>query len=331
MKTLYWWLILLAVTIAYPLLLGGMSPYQSTVLILIGIYVILAMSLDLLVGYSGQISLGHAAFFAIGAYTSGILCARYAAEPIVALFLGMCFSGAISWIIGWSVLSLRGYYLAMATLGLTVITHTLIVGLQSLTGGASGLADIPSFRLAGFEFTNHVHYYYFVWVVVLLVLGACLTLVNSPFGRTLNAIHSDETAAATVGVDCAKYKVSIFVVSNMFAALAGSLYAHHMSFIAPDDFSVFTSIHILIMIYLGGVGTILGPAIGAVFLKLLPELTYRFHDYELLGNGAILILVLVFMPHGIYGALRAGGKRIKDKCFKRRLSEGQRLLDTNNG
>jgi branched-chain amino acid transport system permease protein len=157
-KTLYWWLILVAITIAYPLFLGDMSPYQSTVLVLIGIYIILAMSLDLLVGYAGQISLGHAAFFAIGAYTSGILCAHYAAEPIVALLFGMCFSGAISWVIGWSVLSLRGYYLAMATLGLTVITHTLIVGLQSLTGGASGLADIPSFRLAGFDFTNHVHY-----------------------------------------------------------------------------------------------------------------------------------------------------------------------------
>jgi branched-chain amino acid transport system permease protein len=160
--------------------------------------------------------------------------------------------------------------------------------------------------------------------MVLLVLGACLTLVNSPFGRTLNAIHSDETAAATVGVNCAKYKVSVFMVSNMFAALAGSLYAHHMSFIAPDDFNVLTSIHILIMVYLGGVGTVFGPAIGAIFLKILPELTYRFHDYELLGNGAILILVLVFMPHGIYGALMAGGKIIRDKCFKQRLTKGQK-------
>ncbi len=315
MRTLgrYWWIILLLFIALYPPTLGGMSAYKSGILIFVGIYIILAVSLDLLMGFAGQISVGHAAFFAIGAYVSGILTAKYGASPVLALIAGMALSGAVAWAVGRPVLALKEYYLAMATLALNEIIVTLIIGLQWLTGGASGLRDVPAFSVPGFSFDNHVHYYYFVWAMVLLVVASSLAVARSPFGRTLIAIHSDETAAKTFGIDCAKYKVRAYVLSACYASLAGSLFAHYMGFLAPDDFGVMTSINILVMLYLGGIGTIYGPALGAVFLKLLPEVTYQFQDYELLMNGIILIMVLVFMPKGLFGIFSG----IKDRVFAR--------------
>ncbi len=299
----FWWLAVLLFIVLYPPTLGGMSPYRCGILIFVGIYIILAVSLDLLMGYAGQISVGHAAFFAIGAYVSGILTVRYGVTPLPAMIAGLALSGVVAWALGRPVLALKEYYLAMATLAFNEIVVTLITGMQWLTGGASGLRDIPAFSLLGFSFESHVRFYYFVWSMVVLVVLVSMAVVRSSFGRTLIAIHSDETAARSFGIDCARYKVHVYVLSAVFASLAGSLFAHYMSFIAPDDFGVLTSINILVMLFLGGIGTIIGPALGAVFLKLLPEVTYQFQDYEMLLNGIILIVVLLFMPRGLYGVL----------------------------
>ena len=313
--TARWGYVLILLFIAlFPITLGGGSPYKSGLLILVGIYVILAVSLDLLMGYAGQISVGQSAFFAVGAYVSGILTARHGFPPFPALLLGLAASAGIAWAMGRAVLALKEYYLAMATLALNEIIVTLIIGLQVLTGGASGLRDIPAFRIFGFGFENPIHYYYLVWFLVVLVILAGRVLAGSPFGRTLLAIHSDETAARTFGIDCARYKVRIYVFSAMLASLAGSLFAHYMGFIAPDDFGVLTSINILVMLFLGGIGTIFGPALGALFLKLLPEFTYQFQDYELLLNGVILIVVLVFFPRGLYGLLQG----LRDRLLPQR-------------
>jgi branched-chain amino acid transport system permease protein len=287
----------------FPVTLGKISPYYNTVLILVGIYVILAVSLDLLIGFAGQISVGHAAFYAIGAYTSGILTAKHGISPSVALICGLMVSGFVAWGIGRAVLRLKGYYLAMATLGLNAVTIKLITYLASVTGGASGLLNIPPFRIFGLTFQDHTYYYYCVWGAVILVISCCLALTKSPFGTALIAIHSDEEAASTLGIDCPKYKLHVFVISSMLAGVAGSLFAHFMGFIAPDDFDIFTSILILVMLFLGGVGTIYGAALGAAFLKLLPEVTYRFQNFELFFHGLILILVLIFMPKGLFGIL----------------------------
>jgi branched-chain amino acid transport system permease protein len=168
----FWWIIVLLFIVLYPPTFGGMSAYKSGILIFVGIYIILAVSLDLLIGFAGQISVGHAAFFAIGAYVSGILTAKYGASPVVALIAGMALSGAVAWAVGRPVLALKEYYLAMATLALNEIVVTLIIGLQWLTGGASGLRDVPAFSVPGFTFDNHIHYYYFVWAIVLLVVAS---------------------------------------------------------------------------------------------------------------------------------------------------------------
>ena len=296
-----WWLIIVALVAVYPLIGGGKTAYWSGILIFAGIYVILAVGLDLLMGYTGQISVGHAAFFAVGAYTSAVLTTKYACPPLLAMFVGALLSGAFAWLIGRPVLALKEYYLAMATLAFNEIVITLIIGFEGLTGGASGLRDIPSFSIFGFVLSNQAHYYYFVWTVVFLVIASAVAIIGSPFGRTLVAIHSDEVAARTFGVDCPKYKTRVFVLANVYASLAGSLFAHYLGFIAPDDFGVATSVNIMVMLFLGGIGTIYGPILGAIFLKLLPEITYAFQDYELLVNGLILIVVLVFMPKGLYG------------------------------
>lgn len=301
-KGLFLCFILLLIALC-PLTLGKISSYYNTVLILVGIYVILAVSLDLLVGFAGQISVGHAAFFAIGAYTSGILTARHDVSPFMALICGLITSGLVAWAIGGAVLRLKGYYLAMATLGLNAVIVKLITGFSSITGGASGLLGIPPFRIFGISFEDHFYYYYFVWGVVILVVVSCLALIKSPFGRALTAIHGDEEAASTLGIDCPRYKLHTFIISSLIAGLAGSLFSHYMGFVAPTDFDIFTSILLLVMLFLGGVGTIYGAALGAVFLKLLPEITYTFQDYELFAYGMILILVLIFLPKGILGVL----------------------------
>jgi branched-chain amino acid transport system permease protein len=298
-----WWLVFLLFIALFPVTLGRISPYYNTVLILVGIYVILAVSLDLLIGFAGQISVGHAAFFALGAYTSGILTARHSIAPPIALLGGLFVSGLVAWGIGRAVLRLKGYYLAMATLGLNAVIVKLITGFASITGGASGLLNIPPFQIFGLTLQDHTYYYYFVWAIVILVVLSCLGLANSPFGSALIAIHSDEEAASTLGIDCPKYKLHVFVISSMLAGVAGSLFAHFMGFIAPDDFDIFTSILVLVMLFLGGVGTIYGAALGAAFLKLLPEVTYRFQTYELFFHGLILVLVLIFMPRGLFGIL----------------------------
>jgi len=318
------WLILLLFIGLFPVTLGRISPYYNTVLILVGIYVILAVSLDLLIGFAGQISVGHAAFYAMGAYTSGILTAKHGIPPFVALLCGLLVSGLVAWGIGRAVLRLKGYYLAMATLGLNAVTVKLITCLASVTGGASGLLHIPPFRIFGLTFQDHAYYYYCVWGAVILVISCCLALAKSPFGTTLIAIHSDEEAASTLGIDCPKYKLHVFVISSMLAGVAGSLFAHFMGFIAPDDFDIFTSILILVMLFLGGVGTIYGAALGAAFLKLLPEVTYRFQNYELFFHGLILILVLIFMPRGLLGILT----HIKDLLFGAKYRSNPSLKGT---
>jgi branched-chain amino acid transport system permease protein len=311
-----WWLILVALVASYPLIGGGKTAYWSGILIFAGIYVILAVGLDLLMGYTGQISVGHAAFFAVGAYTSAVLTTKYACSPLLAMFVGVLLSGAVAWLIGRPVLALKEYYLAMATLAFNEIVITLIIGFEGLTGGASGLRDIPSFSMFGFVLSNQAHYYYFVWAVVFLVIGSAVAIINSPFGRTLVAIHSDEVAARTFGVDCPQYKTRVFVLANVYASIAGSLFAHYMGFIAPDDFGVATSVNIMVMLFLGGIGTIYGPILGAIFLKLLPEITFVFQDYDLLINGVILIVVLVFMPRGLYGIFRGVRDRVSARVDK---------------
>ncbi len=281
--------------------MGANSRYFVGVMILVGIYVLLAVGLDLLMGYTGQISVGHAAFFAIGAYATGIMTTKYEWGSLSALMLGVFLSSGIAWLIGRPVLALKEYYLAMATLAFNEIVVSLLTGLDWLTGGGTGLRDIPAFSIFGISLADTTHYYYMVLGIVVLIIFVSFKIVRSPYGITLTAIHSDEMAASHFGINCKTFKTQIFMLVAAYASIAGSLFSHYMGFIAPDDFGILTSVNLLVMIFLGGIGTIIGPALGALFLKLLPEITYSFHDYQLFIEGAILVIVLVFIPRGMFG------------------------------
>jgi branched-chain amino acid transport system permease protein len=273
--------------------------YYYTLLNFIGIHTLLVVGLNLLLGYAGQISLGHAAFFGLGAYTSGILTATTGLDPWLALVAGLAVSGAAAYLIGIPALKLRGYYLAMATLGFGIIIYIILNEADALTGGPSGLTGIPSLSLAGFAFNTPRRLYLLIWVILGLILYISANLVNSRTGRAIRALHDGEGAAESLGVDTFRLKLKIFVWSALYASLAGSLYAHTLNFIAPSSFGFMFSIKLVTMVVLGGMASIWGSLLGAATLTVLPELLTVFHDFEMVIFGAILMVIMIFLPRGL--------------------------------
>lgn len=289
------------------------SDYARSLFILIGIYSILALGLSLLMGYAGQISLGHAAFFGIGAYSSGILTAKYGVATLPAMLAGMIVTALIALFIGIPTLKLKEHFLALATVGFNVIVYILLLGMYEYTGGASGLTGIPKLSLFGFSLTGELSYYFFTWLAVLLVALISFNIVQSHAGRVLRGIHDSEIAALTQGIDVAKFKLQIFLLSAVFASLAGSLYAHYLNFLAPHTFFVTASIQFLVMVVVGGAQPVWGAIIGACIMTLLgegvrsvvPMLLDVGGEVEIVVYGLVLILVMMFMPRGLVPLLAA--------------------------
>jgi branched-chain amino acid transport system permease protein len=275
------------------------NDYYFTLLNIIGIHALLVVGLNLLLGYAGQISLGHAAFFGLGAYSSGILTATYGLDPWIALPVGLLVAGVSAFLVGVPALKLRGYYLAMATLGFGIIVYIIFNQTQELTGGPSGLSGIPSLSLAGFPLDSPDRLFLLIWPVLGVILLLSSNLVDSRLGRALRALHDSEAAAQSLGVDTARAKLLIFVWSALYAALAGSLYAHTLNFIAPSSFTFMFSIKLVTMVVVGGMASIWGSLLGAVVLTILPELLVVFHDYEIIIFGGILMVVMIFLPRGL--------------------------------
>ncbi len=273
--------------------------YYFTLLNIIGIHAILVVGLNLLLGYAGQISLGHAAFFGLGAYTSGILTATCGVNPWLALPAGLVVSGAAAFLVGVPALKLRGYYLAMATLGFGIIVYIIFNQTQELTGGPSGLSGIPSLSVAGFPLDTPDRIFLLIWPVLGVILLLSANLVDSRLGRALRALHDSEAAAQSLGVNTARAKMIIFVWSALYASLAGSLYAHTLNFIAPTSFGFMFSIKLVTMVVVGGMASIWGSLLGAAVLTVLPELLVVFHDYEIIIFGGILMVVMIFLPRGL--------------------------------
>ncbi len=282
--------------------LTGNNQYFITLLVFMGINAIIAMGLSLLMGYAGQISLGHAAFFGIGAYSSGVLTTKYALHPAPAFLAGIIFSAAIAFLVGKPTLRLKGHYMAVATLGFGEILFILFNELAEWTGGPSGLSGIPNLSIGGHSVEGG-NYLYLVWGFVILLLVFSLNIINSRVGRALRAVHGSELAANAMGVDASRYKLEVFVLSAVYASMGGSLYAHFVTFISPGSFGLMFSILLLMMVVVGGAETIWGAVVGAVLLTLLPEYLRGLEDFEVLVYGAILLSVLIFMPHGILKGL----------------------------
>ncbi len=269
-KDLYTLLAIALLAILYPLLVGG-NQYFISLLVFLGINGIITMGLSLLMGYAGQISLGHAAFFGIGAYSTGVLTTHFGLSIYAAFVCGILFSALVAVIIGIPALRLKGHYLAIATLGIGEIIYIIFNEMIGLTGGPSGLSNIPPFHIGSYQFTLSIQYYYLVWGTLLLILWFSLNLVHSRVGRALKAMHGSEVAASAMGVNLSAYKIQVFVLSAIYASIAGSIYAHFVSFIAPNNFALMNSIMFLVMGVVGGLHNIWGAVMGASLMTFLPE------------------------------------------------------------
>lgn len=263
----------------------------------------LCVGLNLLIGYGGQISLGHAGFFALGAYGSAILTSRWGVPPLAALLVTAAGVGVLAFAVGRPILKLKGHYLAMATLGIGIIIHIVLKTESAVTGGPDGIG-VDAFTVAGLAVAGDKAWYWVGAVLLVLAVWLALNLVDSPVGRALRAVHGSEIGAEVVGVDTTRYKGLVFVVSAVFASVVGSLFAHKNGFITPDIGSFFRSVELVTMVVLGGMASTFGAVIGAVLLTLLPQFLASFEDYEAMVLGAVMMGTMIFMPKGLLPSLR---------------------------
>ncbi len=296
-------LIFAVLVFSAPLLFNG--GYLMNVFVFVGIHTMLAIALNLLLGYAGQISLGHAGFFGLGAYASGILTATFGWNPWLAMPVSALAVGALAYLIGFPILKLKGHYLAMATLGMGIIIYIVFNETIDYTGGPSGLSGIPNMSLGGVSFDSDIKNYYLIWTCTLLTVLLSLNLADSRIGRALRAVHDSEVAARVMGVNARLLKVQIFALSAVICSLAGSLYAHTMTFLAPSSFGFNFSVELLTMVVIGGLGSIYGSFLGAALLTLLPEFLRAAHDYDIVIYGGLLMVMTIFMPGGLVRGIPA--------------------------
>jgi branched-chain amino acid transport system permease protein len=285
--------------------------YLLHILIISGIYIILTLSLNLILGYTGIPALGHIAFACVGAYTSSLLALNYGISPWIGIFIGACFASILGLVIGFPSMRLKGDYLALATFGFGVIVYTISKNWVDLTRGPMGLPGIPKFSVLGFELQPIWAYLILVIVFVFITTFVIHRIVDSPFGRNLRSIREDEIASLSIGKNINKYKLIVFIVGAFFAAIAGSLYAHYITFIDPSSFTVMESIAVLLMVVFGGMGNIKGSFVGALILVIFPELL-RFlgmpssvaAPLRQMIYGLLLIVLMLKRPQGIIGQYR---------------------------
>ncbi|MEM7828359.1 MAG: branched-chain amino acid ABC transporter permease [Candidatus Aenigmatarchaeota archaeon] len=298
------------------------NEYIISVLNFMGINIIIVLGLNLLMGYAGQISLGHAGFFGMGAYVSGILTAKYAFNPWLAFIIAIILTSILAFVIGFPTLKLKGYYLAMATLGFGMIMSIIFVQLDELTGGASGLVGIPSLSINGFSFSTSLRNYFLIWITLFILTILSINLIESKVGRALRAIHTGETASMILGVETHKLKIKVFVLSAIFASIAGSYYAHFVNFISPSSFDFHYSILFITMVILGGMGSIWGSYFGGALLSVLPEFLHSIEDYNIVLYGFLLIIIMFFLPKGVIPTL----SEVIRNCLERKESFINRLI-----
>ncbi len=280
--------------------ISAISHYVD-IMVFVGLTAMITMGLSLLMGYAGQISLGHAAFYGLGAYASGILTVKYGLNPWLALFIGIFLSAVLAVVVGSPSLKLRGHYLAMATLAFGEIIYIIFNGWISLTKGPDGFGDIPYLSIFGFSFDSMLSNYYLIWFVAIIMLVFVLNIIHSRLGRALMSIHGSELAAGSMGVNAARFKIQVFIISAVMASIAGSFYAHYVQYINPPVFDLFFSIKLVMMVIIGGMTNVWGALIGAALITFLPEWLIFMEDFDILAYGLILLLITMFLPKGLFG------------------------------
>ncbi len=300
-------LILAAVLLCLPLVLPNNFYYD--IAIRMAINAIIVLGLNLLIGFAGQISLGHAGFIGIGAYASAILPTHFNWHPLLAMVAGAVGASVVAAIVARPIFRLKGHYLAMATLGLGIIIAIVIKNEATYTGGPDGMA-VPALGIGSFSINGEKQWYWVLAALLLFSFWASRNLIDSPFGRALRALHGSEVASQVMGVDVVRYKVAIFILSAFFASLMGSVTAHYIGFVTPNIADFFHSIELVTMVVVGGMASIYGSLIGAVLLTALPQALSTFEGWETVVFGSILIFCMIFMPRGLVPTLaeRFGGR-----------------------
>jgi branched-chain amino acid transport system permease protein len=291
------------------------NPYHLHTLIMAGIFAVLSLSLNLLLGYTGQLSLGHAAFFGLGAYASGLLTVKLEWSPWIGLVVAVAVPALAGWLIGRLALKIRGAYFVLLTISFAGVVSLVSVNWMELTNGPLGLPGVPALAIAlpgvpEIPLRTKSAFYYVVLVAVVLCALVCLGLVRSRVGRAFVALRENETLAESVGINVTHYLVLATVVSAAMAGLGGGLYAHYTRFVSPEVFLFTYTVTMVIMVVAGGKGTLAGPIVGAVLFTALPEVlrAATSWQWQMLLYGILLVAVLFFMPRGIVPTL-GGGRR----------------------
>lgn len=314
-------LLMVAAVMAFPAIAHGSYAYLLDLGALCGIYVIIVCGLTLLMGYTGQVSLGHAGFYALGAYIPAVLVSSAHWPLIPAIATGIAATALIGGLIGGSILRLKGNHLALATLAVGIIISQGISKFK-ITNGADGITDLPQLSFFGISLHSPVSKLYFIWGVVALCIIWAIQLCESPGGRSLRAIHGDESAAESLGINAFSLKVKVFVASCVLAAIAGALYAfvHADGYLGPEEFGLMMNVQLVMMVVIGGMGSIWGSVAGGVLLTTLHEViglagramgladTSRI---EHLVFGILLGLILILSPSGLIPGLKRGASRLR--------------------
>ena len=295
--------------VAYVFVTGG---YLIAVLHFAAIYVVFVTGLNIFMGYAGQVSFGHNAFAAISGYTSAVLTANHGWEPLPAAALGVSGALTCALIVGYPTLRLRGHYLAMATLAIGLIVYEIAVQWQAVTQGYMGISGIPPLGIGRFTVTSDRAILVLLMAFALIGVLAAAGIRRSRLGRAFVAIAGSEDAARALGIDVARYKLIAFLISAFYAAVAGSLFVHAVGFVSPEVYGLHMVVLAFTMLYVGGIGTIAGAALGALVVALLPETVRRFSEYQDLAYGALLILILIYAPGGLASLSRLWSARRKE-------------------
>jgi branched-chain amino acid transport system permease protein len=296
---------LLILLVILPYIVGGglLSSLVITFILFIAV-----LGLDVAMGYAGQVSLGQSGFMAIGGYTAAILAANYAVPPALGIVAGILLSLACALLLSLVTMKLQGAYLALATLTFGLLIDSLTVGLVDVTGGPSGLAGIPTLTLGPLVLSSPRAMYYFVLALIVLLVLALAGSMRSSFGRALQAIRADQTAAAALGIDVPRHKTAAFAISAVLASLSGSLYAFDFHFLSPDMVDTPRSFELIAMLIIGGEGTLIGGLPGAALITLLPTIFQPFAVYKTLAEGALLALTFQYLPDGLLGGIWRFGR-----------------------
>lgn len=270
---------------------------------------VIVIGLNLLIGFAGQISMGHAGFIGIGAYASAVLPTHFNWHPLLAVVAGAVAAALLAGLVARPIFRLKGHYLAMATLGLGIIINIVLRNEMAWTGGPDGM-PVPELDLFGFSIYGEWKWYWVVAALLLFSLWGSLNLIDSPFGRALRALHGSEIAAQVAGVNIVRYKIVIFVLSAVFASIMGSVTALYAGFISPSIADFSHSVELITMVVVGGMASIYGSVLGAVLMTALPQALATFEGWETVAYGAIMISFMIFLPKGLAPSLAARFRRI---------------------